>query len=259
MGLYHAILTILLLLVACQPAAAASRCLGCHQPHYAAQGGCRSCHLGNERTSRKALAHTGLVRSAYAAFALPHAPQVQAGARLAERLGCRRCHLLHGTGNRLATNLDSLYRQGVPDAIRTALTEPARSMPDFQLSPRDGDDLVTFILAGGLQQSPLAQSPPQLVHFNRQTATPQQAVFVRHCGGCHRLLSERDGGMGSGIAGPNLSGLFSRFYPGKTAWDETRLRQWLQNPRRTNPATLMRPVPLQPQEWQQLIATLRTP
>lgn len=82
-------------------------------------------------------------------------------------------------------------------------------------------------------------------------------MFVKQCGGCHKLLSKQHGGLGSGTAGPNLSGLLTRFYPANfeedNAWNEERLKRWLKNPRQVRGQTLMRPIPLKPEEWEQLL------
>lgn len=88
-------------------------------------------------------------------------------------------------------------------------------------------------------------------------------MFVKQCGGCHKLLSKQYGGLGNGTAGPNLSGLFSRFYPlnfeGGKAWNEERLKRWLKNPRKLRSQTIMRPIPLKPGEWEQLLKVMATP
>jgi hypothetical protein len=60
-------------------------------------------------------------------------------------------------------------------------------------------------------------------------------AFDKHCGGCHRVLTRRWGGLGSGLVGPNLSGLTSEFYPMPfregEPWTAERLKKWLENPR----------------------------
>lgn len=263
MGLRAAVLIAVNLLVSVLYAEAApprNHCLACHPVHYAAQGSCASCHRGNQRTSRQDLAHSGMIAGQYASFTDPQSQTVIAGKKLAEQTACRRCHNLGETGNRLASNLDILLWTTAPASIRKALTEPALYMPDFHFTDQDLDRLVTVILAGGLLQSgKVPKEPPVVVHFSDST-TNVQNVFVKQCGGCHKILSKRDGGLGTGIAGPNLSGLLTRFYPptfeDTKPWDKERLKRWLKNPREIRKNTLMRPVPLKPEEWDQLLQIL---
>lgn len=236
-----------------------SRCLTCHPAHYAEQGGCGSCHRGDGRTSRKELAHSGLIRGRYAQFTNPREPMVLQGKRLAENTACRRCHVLGASGNRLASDLDRVLHSSHPEEIDRAIQSPAVFMPQFRFSQQDRDALVTYILFAGQAAGKQADEPPQVVHFD-QLQPGWQTIFAKQCGGCHRLLSERFGGMGSNNEGPNLSGLFTRFYPTSFQRDQTwtaeRLQRWLRNPRAIRPQTMMRPVALQPAEWNELLKTI---
>ena len=261
MGLRHVVLITVILLACAFPAAASpgNSCLECHPVHYADQGGCVFCHRGDQRTSRKDLVHSGLIRGRYAGFTNNHSAEVLSGTQLAEKAACRRCHVLNGTGNRLAANLDNLFWTTKPEAIRSALINPALYMPNFCFSERDLDRLVTAILAGGLRTGKALKEPPQVVHFS-DADSAKQNTFVKNCGSCHKLLSKRDGGLGTGVVGPNLSGLLSRFYPhtfdGNKAWDEEGLKRWLKNPRAIRKNAVMRPIPLKPEEWDELLKTL---
>jgi len=261
LGVRHAVLIAALLLACVLPAIASpgNSCLECHPVHYAEQGGCAFCHRGNQRTSRKELAHSDLIRGIYAGFTNSRSAQLLSGIQLAEKGACRRCHVLNGTGNRLATSLDSLLWTTQPEAIRSALVNPALYMPNFYFSEKDLDRLVTTVLAGGLKAGKALREPPLVVHFSN-AETVKQNIFVKNCGSCHKLLSKRDGGLGIGIVGSNLSGLLSRFYPqtfeGNKPWDEERLKRWLKNPRAVRKNALMRPITLKPEEWGELLKTL---
>lgn len=261
MGLRASVLiTALLLIWSClAEAAPRNHCLDCHPAHYTEQGSCRYCHRGNPQTNRKKLAHGGLIKGQYAGFSNPRSAELIAGKRLAEQTACRRCHILATNGNRLASNLDNLLWTTKPELIRKALVEPALQMPDFRFKAQDLDRLVTAILAGGLQAGSISREPPQLVHFSDLQAG-RQTVFSKQCGGCHKLLSKRDGGLGHGTIAPNLSGLMTSFYPpafgNDTNWNEERLKRWLKNPRAIRPQTLMRPVPLSDHEWPLLLQSL---
>ena len=264
MGLRHAILITAILLACAFPATASpgNSCLECHSSHYAEQGGCVFCHRGNQRTNRKDLAHGGLIRGRYAGFTNSRSAEVLSGTQLAEKAACRRCHVLNGTGNRLAVNLDNLFWTTNPVSIRFALINPALYMPNFYFSERDLDRLVITILAGGLRAGKALKEQPLVVHFSAADSAKQN-IFVKNCGSCHKLLSKRDGGLGTGVVGPNLSGLLSRFYPhtfeGNKAWDEERLKRWLKNPRAVRKNAVMRPIPLKPAEWDELLKTFAPP
>lgn len=264
MGVGLAILIALWTVLTALPAHAAppqSRCLSCHPVHYAEQGGCGSCHRGDPRTSRRELAHNGLIRGSYAQFTNPGAPTVLRGKRLAESTACHRCHLLGASGNKLASNLDTVLQNIRPEEIDQAIQHPAIFMPQFHFSQPDREALVTYILAAGLKSGKQAVEPPQVVHFDL-LQPGRQTAFAKQCGGCHRLLSERFGGLGTNNDGPNLSGLFTRFYPAtfqhEQAWTGERLKRWLKNPRELRNQTMMRPLTLQPVEWDELLKTIDT-
>ena len=85
--------------------------------------------------------------------------------------------------------------------------------------------------------------------------------FVKLCGPCHKSLSERSGALGNGDIGPNLSGLFSEYYP-KTyrdteSWTPDKLRKWLENPRNMRANARMKPVRLAVGEFELLMKTMR--
>ena len=122
-------------------------------------------------------------------------------------------------------------------------------MPDFRLADQEITDMVNAILAGpGAEKT---AETPLLVHFLEKT--PSENIFEKHCGACHRMLSSRNGGLGRGEIGPNLSGLFSPFYPAtfhdRERWSAANLKKWLANPRRIKNMALMQPVPLGDKEF----------
>jgi cytochrome c2 len=71
------------------------------------------------------------------------------------------------------------------------------------------------------------------------------------------------GPLGSGDAGPNLSGLFTPSYPrtarGEAAWTEAALADWLANPRGVRPWTTMPPVRLEEAERRRIAGELGWP
>jgi len=260
LGLRASVLTVVCLLfsVCSSDAAPRNHCLDCHPAHYVAQGSCSYCHLGNQQTNRKELAHGNLIKGQQTSFTNPRSASLVAGKKLADQTACRRCHTLAGTGNRLASNLDSLLWTTRPELIHKALIEPALYMPDFHFSAQDLDHLITAILAGGLKAGKAPKEPPQVVHFSEQSKS-QKDTFSVKCGGCHKLLSKREGGLGNGTAGPNLSGLLTKFYPssfgGDKPWNKDSLKRWLKNPREVRPQAMMRPIILTKQEWNNLLVS----
>jgi len=263
LGFCSAVLIAICFVIQSLPVSAAllNRCTSCHAVHYRERGSCDYCHRGDQRTSRKELAHTGLIAGRFASFTDPLSPAVIAGNKIAERSACRRCHLFGKKGNNLATNLDNLLWTAPPEYIRSALLEPALYMPVFHFSDRDIEPLITAILSNGLRTGKLKKESPQVVHFSN--TSPEQNIFVKQCGGCHKMLSKKDGGVGVGITGPNLSGLLGVYYPAtfdiNKIWNRERLRRWLKNPRSIREHTLMRPVALNPEEWGQLLLVFEFP
>lgn len=234
-------------------------CLSCHDVHYADRGSCVSCHRGNDRSDRKNIAHRDIIPGSMACFTLGDAPRVREGKRLIDRFACRRCHWISGKGSRRASNLDRLYATTPPQAIQQAIIQPAVFMPDFHVTEQQGIALVNAIMAGGRAAGGERKELPQVVHFV-ESGEKQEDGFTANCGPCHRLLSKQYGGLGTGDAGPNLSGIFSEFYPrtfeGKRAWTEERLKTWLKNPRKVRPVTTMRPVLLEEEKLRELLRIL---
>jgi cytochrome c2 len=133
-------------------------------------------------------------------------------------------------------------------------------MPRFHLTDSQIADLTAALLSGERVAEPRGVKTPETVHFE-PAGKKEQHGFQRLCGGCHRVLSMHHGGLGGGDVGPNLSGLFSPFYP-KTAkdngpWTETELKRWLKNPRQIRPYALMQPVEVTQRERGELVKQFR--
>jgi cytochrome c2 len=230
-------------------------CLSCHPAHFAREGSCADCHRGNPGAAREALAHEGLLTGRAAELRLPASLALRQGERLVETLACRRCHTIAGRGNRLATSLDAVvWKRGQAELV-SSIREPVESMPDFGLDEGQAEAAVAFLLKSGAPAPPL---DAYRVHFSRASAM-REGVFERECGGCHRLLGPA-GPAGTGRAGPNLSGLFTEFYPptaeGGRRWTEKDLDAWLRNPRAFRPQTTMPPIALGEDDLRKLYAEL---
>lgn len=253
------------LLLCCGSARAADSCLGCHRAqyrsHYRELGSCVGCHHGDPRSDRLRVAHHGLVAARFSWSGVPGSVPVARGNRLLETFACRRCHNTAGCGNRLASNLDLLPAGTTPENLFASIDAPALQMPDFKLEQGAITDLVNALLAGARGTAKSGKERPLVVHF--ETAGRGENVFEKKCGPCHKMLTATLGGVGRGTIGPNLSGLFSEFYPrtaaGLKRWDPRALEKWLENPRQSRPVTQMRPVLLQKEEYHLLLQILEAP
>ena len=233
-------------------------CLACHTPHYTERGKCIACHRGDDRTDRKQVAHDGLIPGRFAWFTVRGSEHTARGERLLETFACRRCHTTGGKGNRLAANLDGLLRTRQTQEIERAIASSVRYMPDFRLADSDVTDLVNALLAGSSGTTAITQERPLVVHF--QDAPKNETVFDKFCGACHRALTARHGGLGRGEIGPNLSGIFSPFFPatfrGQERWSEAHLKTWLGNPRQVRKTALMQPVLLNNNDFAKMVDIL---
>jgi len=234
-------------------------CLQCHKPHYVKSGSCVSCHRGDGRSDRLAIAHRDLIRGKFSWFTLPGSPPLRRGEKMLENFACRRCHSSAGKGSRLAANLDRLPANTSPQKIFDSIKSQALFMPDFRFDDRQVADLVNAILAGALQAGHPVSETPQVVHFEK-LQQHKENIFEKQCGPCHKVLTETRGALGKGDIGPNLSGLFTEFYP-KTwkndgRWTADNLKKWLNNPREIRVNSQMRPVPLKKDEIDRLLDIL---
>ncbi len=223
------------------------RCLSCHHSHYGDRGTCTGCHRGTPLSKRKNGAHHLLIPGRYARFTLGDTTEVVQGNRLLEQLACRRCHVSGGKGNHLATSLDTLPATRVPGEITTAVMSPALGMPDFKLDEAQVVTIVNALFAGARKVGRRERERPLVVFFEKSGPAAGD-VFSRTCGPCHRMLTMGLGLLGSGTIGPNLSGLFSPFYPptfeNTKPWTMEHLVLRLHNPRQVFPHALMPPVHL---------------
>jgi len=242
-------------LKASSPAERDSGCRSCHAAHYVREGACQDCHRGRPDAARVELAHERLLTGRAAELRLDGGLALREGQRLVEALACRRCHTIGGEGNRLATSLDAVVWKRQQAELVRSIREPVENMPDFGLDEGQAEALVAFLLKSG---SPDQPQDTYRVHFSRGPSAGT-SVFERECGGCHRSLGPA-GPAGTGSAGPNLSGLFTPFYPrtapGERAWTEKALSDWLRNPRAARAHTTMPPVALNDDDLRKLVAEL---
>lgn len=259
MAIHLPVLILLALLSTAQHAfAKAPSCLDCHPSHYEAFGSCTLCHLGNDRTDRKNLAHLNIIPGRLALWRISGNAAAENGSRLLERYACRRCHISGTKGNRLAANLDRLSGKP-PRKILDSILKPVVYMPDFSLGDREAGELVNAVLANAEKNKNGSSRAPQIVRFT-ENGKQKENVFSKRCGGCHRILSGSHGPLGQGSAGPNLSGLLTTYYPANfgnsESWSFRKVDKWLANPRAVRPYSLMQPVRLDRRELADLLAIL---
>jgi len=256
LGLRVSFLIILGLAVA-SAAVAQPRCLECHSLHYGEVGTCTTCHRGDDRTEREEIAHRELIAARFASFLLPESPEVKGGAEMLDRLGCRRCHVLGGKGNAVATDLDRVLPAARPEELAEALRTPVVYMPNFHLAEEDMARAVTAVLAFSAAAPPQEGEVPVLVHFEIGGPEGEQDPFTRNCGPCHKALTATRGGLGTGSIGPNLSGLLTEFYllRGGDLRSPEALWKWVRNPRSVRPFARMPPVRIPREDFVGLLRT----
>lgn len=229
-------------------------CLSCHSSHYAGRGACSDCHRGNPASERKNIAHAGLREGKYVRFTLGDLAQKREGEQLMDQFACRRCHVTAGRGNGLAANLDGSAARKTAGELVLSIRHPVANMPTFGLDDERVNMLINTIFAGSEGRERETAAPAK-VHFNH-TGKKSEDIFSKKCGSCHRTLTERMGALGTGDIGPNLSGLFSRYYP-KTfkngeVWTPRKLSAWLKNPREIREWARMQPVEITEKEMKEL-------
>jgi cytochrome c2 len=205
------------------------------------------------------IAHYRLIRGKFACFTLPENSDVKEGRRMIDTSGCRRCHKTGNQGNRLASDLDASLDTTLPEDLAHAIQYPAVFMPNFYFDESDIVKLVNAILGSSAVWGPESAETPKIIYFETNKEDNNN-TFNQNCGSCHRVLTQQFGGLGQGDIGPNLSGIFSRFYfksfKDNESWDANRLEQWLKNPRAIRADAQMLPVKLTENELRHLIHIL---
>ncbi|MFC1826216.1 selenite/tellurite reduction operon c-type cytochrome lipoprotein ExtS, partial [Thermodesulfobacteriota bacterium] len=167
-------------------------CLKCHRLHHETLGTCTGCHRGNLGTERVNIAHYRLIQGRYAHFNFPKSPVIQAGHDLIEELACRRCHVSGNSGNQLAADLDRAFLMVQPQDLAAFIKEPAPFMPNFYFTETHIDKLVNAILAAAADAADQTDEIPYMVHFKDSNENSGN-LFDKHCGTCHRVLSQQFG------------------------------------------------------------------
>ena len=177
------------------------------------------------------------------------------GQQRVQQLACRRCHTVGGLGNRLATDLDRTVWKRDQRDLAKSIGQPAANMPRFGLDERQTQAVIAFLLKSA---DPEVSEATYRVRFSRGGLNAE-SIFGSRCGGCHSALGP-SGLLGKGSAGPNLSGLFTLYYPATASenltWTPDALGKWLVNPRAERLCAGMRPVQLEAGELVRLSGEL---
>ncbi len=231
-------------------------CLTCHLTHYAERGRCSDCHHGNPGSERKNIAHDGLRAGKFVRFTLGDRAEKRERDNLIDQRACRRCHVSDGRGNRLAGSLDEAAVRKTAGELAVSIRHPVATMPNFCLNEGQITSLVNAVFDGSSGRKPVETAPVK-VHFS-DSGNKSEDIFSKRCGSCHRTLTERLGALGTGNSGPNLSGLFSQYYPktfkNEEDWTARNLGDWLKNPREIQVWARMQPVVLTEREMAELVA-----
>ncbi len=234
-----------------------NHCLDCHKPHYIKIGNCYFCHQGNSLAKDKYLAHKSLILKKFSYFRFGNHPIVVEGEKIVNDLGCRRCHRIEGIGNSLAKSLDSLSTPFDVNKITSSIKDPAYYMPNFSFSKTEIIAIVNYLMYCSSQKEKKNKLSYYKVYFLNNK---QQKIFDKKCGKCHKVLTKRYGGLGQGDVAPNLSGLFTKFYP-KSSFlypiSEKKLKEWIKNPKKIKSNALMIPVLLNKKETEEIIKILK--
>ena len=119
---------------------------------------------------------------------------------LTNRVACRGCHLIAGSGGSIGPALDGIGSRAdyayVVDMIRDpGGTVPGSLMPVQQMPAREAERLARFILsastsASGTDPAEAPQAPPALGPGEENSGP---ALYARHCAACHGEAGGGDG------------------------------------------------------------------
>jgi cytochrome c1 len=226
-------------------------------PHSADQFGCVICHRGQgEATTVEDAHHSTLAQEEPILPAryiesscgqchhapLEGTPRLNEGRDLLARYGCLRCHavkLPDGTPLEATDNPPSLTHiadKTTREWIYAWLKDPSSyasstTMPNFQLSDRDAQDISAFLIANSSPKSGDSSASSQ-----SQAAAPDPAAAASlygqsFCASCHAVQNAA-GNLVGGDIGPELTRVGTKVKP---EW----LRAWLNDPHNYDPNTQM--------------------
>jgi cytochrome c2 len=227
----------------------------CHEAHFQDKGTCLSCHRGNDETSRKNIAHKGLITKDYADFYISR--NSDKGKQIVDNLGCRRCHKISGKGVDAAVSLDSSAANNTGEYLFDKIKNVNEYMPDFKLKDEEIKSVAKYLILKSGDRKDSSSEP-----FVTYIKSSEKGVFEKECGDCHKLLTRKGGGKGTGYIAANLSGLFSEYFRSNVLktndkkWDKELLLKWIDNPRSIKKLAIMPPIKLSEEDKKKLIKEL---
>jgi len=227
-------------------------CTDCHKPHFKNES-CIICHRGNPNTRRLDIAHENIISGKYLLYKI-EGKTAKDSVNLINQLGCRRCHIVGKNGNRKGNNLNNIMIKKTIKNIRDSILNPSDYMPNFNLS----EENIVLLINGLLLESEKGdyKGGKNFFYIKRDL---KENLFNKKCGKCHKLISDKTGPIGKGDIAPNLSSIFSQYYP-KTKNlklnTPEELIKFLKNPRYHNRSNIMPVVEIKKKEAEEIIKLL---
>jgi nitric oxide reductase subunit C len=173
--------------------------------------------------------------------------QVVRGKVIWEKNNCMGCHTLFGEGAYYAPELTKVYERRGEPWMRVFLKDPEamfpgqRKMVNYHFNEAQISDVIAFLkwcgevdLNGFPAKPPLRElmgQPAAAASAHHSASMPQPGVYQALCTACHAL-----GGQG-GVVGPALDSVFARK-------SKAEIAEWLTDPAKVKPGTLMPKLPL---------------
>lgn len=185
------------------------------------------------------VAHVSFLRDTTKAAPLPP-DAIAAGRAIAERTGCRGCHVLDdGKGGDAGPDLRLSAKKLRPEWVHEFLDDPrapgkiypwrAHRMPDLALTTEENDALGAYLAA--ISRKNGAVSSPDPASFPADKLATGKMTFVVKCAQCHALGNTIKTPLAS-QQGPDLV-----YAPERLDWDWTK--EWILDPKRFDPKTKM--------------------
>lgn len=232
-------------------------CGQCHKPHYAGYGDCAVCHRGEVRSSRENVAHAGLITAKFAGF-YTDKKAVSGGDKLAYESACRRCHRIGAEGESAAADLNASAAKNTGEYLDDKIRNVNEYMPDFRFSDEERRKLILYLLNESSKSSKKVSEP-----YVAYITSSGKGAFEKYCGGCHRMLTRKGGGIGTGSEAVNLSGVTGKYFRSQVLsaneklWTEKRLAEWIRNPRSIKKNSVMPPVSIDEANISKVIKELK--
>jgi nitric oxide reductase subunit C len=177
--------------------------------------------------------------------------EVKAGKIIWEKNNCMGCHTLFGEGAYYAPELTKVIERRGKPWLRLFLKDPEKMFPgerkmvNYNFDEEEITNIIAFLeWCGEVDLNGFPAKPPLGRVANPPAAAsnvPQPAVFTnKGCVGCHMV-----GGKGGNV-GPALDTIASRM-------DRASLKEWISDPQKIKPGTVMPKLPMTPEELDEIV------